>query len=153
MRGRTRFSLALAGALVAAAACATGAVQGEAVWLMTEGEAALAPAPLTRAPLPNDGPLIKIITPQQGAEVTSPFPVEVQFEPRAGGAPPKMDTLKLTALKIFEIDITDRVKPYVGESKLFVKEAKIPTGRHRLKLTIADAAGNLTAQILEVTVR
>jgi hypothetical protein len=151
--GRTRFSLTLAGALVAVTACAPGAVQGEAVWLMTEGEAALASAPVARAPLPNDGPVIKIITPQQGAEVTSPFPIEIQFEPRQGGALPKMDTLKLTALKIFEIDITDRVKPYVGESRLFVKEAKIPTGRHRLKLTIEDAGGRQTGQILEVTVK
>ena len=153
MTGRTRFSLTLVGALVAVTACATGAVQGEAVWLMTEGEAALASAPVTRAPLPNDGPVITIITPQQGAEVTSPFPVEIQFEPRPGGALPKMDTLKLTALKIFEIDITDRVKPYVGESRLFVKEAKIPTGRHRLKLTIEDVAGRQTGQILELTVK
>lgn len=153
MRGRKRLSLALAAALVAAAACAIPAVPAESVWLLTEGEAALAPAPVARAPLPNDGPIIKIITPQQGAEVTSPFPVEIQFAPRLGGAPPKMDTLRLTALKVFEIDITDRVKPFLVESRLFVKEAKIPTGRHRLKLTIGDAAGNLTAQILEVTVK
>jgi hypothetical protein len=66
-----------------------------------------------------------------------------------------MDTLKLTVLKIFEIDITDRVKPYVleKETKLLVKEAKIPVGRHRLKLLIADAEGRLTGEILEVTVK
>lgn len=151
---RARFAAAaLLASLLAAPACATTAVPDQGVWLITEGEAALAPAPVSRAPLPDDGPIIKIVTPQQGAEVTSPFAVEIQFEPRPGGAPPKMDTLRLTALKVFEIDITDRVKPYVGESRLFVKEAKIPTGRHRLKLTIADAAGNLTAQILEVTVK
>ena len=145
--------LGLALLAVASTVHAAAGAHGEAVWLLTEGEAALAPAPAERAPLPNDGPLIKIVTPQQAAEVASPFPVEIQFEPRPGGAPVKMDTLKLTALKVFEIDVTDRIKPYVSESKVFVKEAKMPSGRHRLKLSIADAAGNLTAQILEVTVK
>lgn len=150
----------VAAACLAAAACATAArptVASEPVWLVTEGEAALAAAPLTRAAaeLPRSGPVIKIVTPQQASEVTAPFVVEIQFEPRAGGAAVKMDTLKLTVLKVFEIDITDRVKPYVleKETKLLVKEAKIPTGRHRLKLLIADADGKLTGEILEVTVK
>ncbi len=157
---RTCRALVAAVALVATTSCATAAERpgaSEPVWLMTEGEAALAPPPLTRAAaeLPRSGPVIKIVTPQQAAEVTAPFPVEIQFEQRVGGAAVKMDTLKLTVLKIFEIDITDRVKPYVleKETKLLVKEAKIPVGRHRLKLLIADAEGRLTGEILEVTVK
>lgn len=147
-------------ALVAAASCATGSVgaaSNEPVWLLTEGEAALAAAPLARGTveLPKDGPVIKIVTPQQAAEVTTPFPVEIRFEPRPGGAPVMMDTLRLTVLKLFEIDITDRVKPYIldRETKLLVKEARIPSGRHRLKLLIADADGRQSGEILEVTVR
>lgn len=153
-------ALVVAAGLAAAAACATAAARpgaSEPVWLVTEGEAALAPAPLTRAAveLPKSGPLVRIVTPQQAAVVTAPFPVEIQFEARPGGAPVKMETLKLTVLKLIEIDITDRVKPYVleKETKLLVKEAKIPAGRHRLKLLIADAEGRLTGEILEVTVK
>ncbi len=147
---RTCRALVAAVALVATTSCATAAERpgaSEPVWLMTEGEAALAPPPLTRAAaeLPRSGPVIKIVTPQQAAEVTAPFVVEIQFEQRVGGAAVKMATL----------DITDRVKPYVleKETKLLVKEAKIPVGRHRLKLLIADAEGRLTGEILEVTVK
>ncbi len=150
---RAKRVVGLALLAVASTAWAAAGAPGEAVWLVTEGEVALGPAPVTRAPLPNEDPLIKIVTPQMAAEVTSPFPVEIVFEPRVSGPPPRMDTLRLTVLKVFEIDVTDRIKPYVSESRVFVKEARMPSGRHRLKLTIADAAGNLTAQILEVTVK
>lgn len=153
MTGRAGVVALVAGVLFGSA-CAPALVQSQEVWLLTEGEAALALAPLTRAAeLPKNGPLIKIVTPQQAAEVISPFPVEIRFEPRPGGAPVKMDTLKLTVLRVFEIDITDRIRPYIGESKLAVKEAKMPSGHYRLKLLIADAAGRQSGEILEVTVK
>jgi hypothetical protein len=160
MTRRWSRALVAAAGLVAAASCATATVRtaaSEPVWLVTEGEAMLAPAPFARAAveLPKNGPIIRIVTPQQAAVVTAPFPVEIQFEPRPGGAPVKMDTLTLSVLKVFEIDITDRVRPYVleKETKLLVREAKIPSGRHRLKLLIADAEGRQSGEILEVTVR
>jgi hypothetical protein len=42
--------------------------------------------------------------------------------------------------------------PWRGEP-IFVKEAKIPSGRHRLKISVADAGGNVTVQIIQVAVR
>ncbi len=148
---------ALVGSLAALIACWAISVLAldEPVWLVTDGEAELAPPPVTRGveTLPKDGPLIRVLSPSVGVEVVSPFPVEVQFEPRPGGAPVEMESLKVTYLKVFAIDITDRIRPHVSENRLFVREAKIPQGRHRLKITIADRGGKFTAEILEVNVR
>ena len=141
--------------LIAAAAHAADAPTEEPIWLVTEGEAMLAAPPTARAaaPLPKDGPVIKIQTPQIAAELSPPFVVDVVFEPRAGGGAPKMDSLKVTYLKLIEVDVTDRFKPFLKENRLYVEKANVPQGRHRLKITITDMDGHTTAEILQVTVK
>lgn len=127
----------------------------EGVWLITESEALLSAAPMARsgASLPTNGPLIRIQSPLLDGELTPPFPVEVLFEPRPGGAPVQMETLKITYLKMVEIDVTERFKPHLKETRLFVEKANIPAGRHRLKISIADREGNITAAIFQLTVK
>jgi hypothetical protein len=127
----------------------------EPTWLVTEGEALLPPAPTARAApeLPQRGPIIRVQSPPLDGEVASPFPVEIVFEPRSGGAPVAIESLKVTYLKLFEVDITERFRPYITENRIFVKNAKIPLGRHRLRIAIADAEGNMTVQIIQVAVR
>lgn len=153
---KTILSLLVLGLIVVA----VGAVRADApteepLWLVTEGEAMLAGAPMSRGTpdLPKNGPLIKIDRPALTAELSPPFPVEVTFEPRPGGAPVKMESLKVTYLKVIEVDVTDRFKPYIKENRLIVEKANVPQGRHRLKILISDQNGNQTAEILQVTVK
>jgi hypothetical protein len=122
--------------------------------LITEEEALLPPPDETRAPpdLPRNGPVIRVVSPTEPV-VTRPFDVDLRFEPRHGGPPVQMASLKVALLKLIEIDLTDRVRPYVRETRLFVPQAPIPSGRHRLKISIADEEGGVTADILQVTVR
>ena len=128
-----------------------------ALQLVTDQEAAAAPEFRTRGPapvLPKNGPVIKIMQPTvTGDSITAPFPLEIEFEPRPGGSPAKMDTLKVTYLKLIELDITDRVRPYVTANRVMVKECNIPQGRHRVKISVADREGNTTAEIIEMRVK
>jgi hypothetical protein len=152
---RLAWSLAV-GLLLSTASARSGAGDREGpVWLVTEGEAMLPAPPAARSPasLPKDGPVIKVQAPQLTADVSPPFAVDVVFEPRASGAPPKMDSLKVTYLKVIEVDVTDRFKPYLKDNRLFVEKANVPQGRHRLKISIADLEGRTTAEVLQVTVR
>ena len=138
---------------------AVSAVRGapDELQLVTEQEAAAAPEFRTRGPapvLPKNGPVIKIMQPTAGGgDVTTPFPLEIEFESRPGGLPAKMETLKVSYLKLIELDITDRVRPYLRENRLLVKDCNIPQGRHRVKISIADRDGNVTAEIIEMRIR
>jgi hypothetical protein len=128
----------------------------DALQLVTAQEAAAAPEFRTRGAgpaLPKNGPVIRIMQPTVGGDVTAPFPLEIEFEPRPGGSPARMDTLRVTYLKLIELDITDRVKPYVTANRVLVKECNIPQGRHRVKISVADGDGNTTAEIIEMRVR
>jgi hypothetical protein len=125
------------------------------VWVITEGEAMLPSPPTARggAALPQGGPLIRIERPDLATPQSPPFVIDVVFEPRPGRATVKMDSLKVVYLKIIELDVTERFKPHVKENRLFVEKANVPSGRHRLKITISDADGNMTGEILQVTVK
>ena len=150
-----RLSIALGALLSIASAAPAGAANDEAIWLVTEGEAMLPSPPAARgsAELPKNGPVIKIERPALMSDLSTPFPVEVVFEPRPGGAPVKMDSLKVTYLKVIEVDVTDRFKPYIKENRLLVEKANVPQGKHRLKILIADQDGKMTAEILQVIVK
>ena len=149
--------LGLAFAMLTMAGSVRGAEapRDEPLWLVTEGEAMLASPPTARAvaELPKNGPVIKIQTPPIGAELSPPFALDVLFEPRLGGTAAKMETLKVTYLKVIEVDVTDRFKPYIKDNRLFVEKANVPQGRHRLKITITDLDGRTTAEIFQVTVK
>ena len=152
---RVALPLLLGAILSIAGVASAGAVGDEPIWLVTEGEAMLASPPAARgsAELPKNGPIIKIERPASMTDLSPPFPVEVVFEPRPGGTPPKMESLRVTYLKIVEVDVTDRFKPYIKDNRLFVEKANVPQGRHRLKISITDQDGRTTAEILQVTVK
>jgi hypothetical protein len=153
-----RIATAILVALVTAAMPATGQAQAATagpVWIVTEGEASLPSPPGARGttPLPQNGPVIKVERPDGNTPLAPPFAVDVVFEPRATGAAVKMDTLKIVYLKVVELEITDRFRPYIKGTRLFVENANVPSGRHRLRISIADGEGNLTAEVLQFVVK
>jgi hypothetical protein len=64
-----------------------------------------------------------------------------------------MESLKVMYLRMIELDVTERFKPYIKDNRLFVAKANIPSGRHRLRITITDTDGNTTVDVLQVTVK
>ena len=90
---------------------------------------------------PKDAPVIELSAPKLSAPVNSPTPIELKFQP----TPPsvvKPDTFKVL-YGSFEIDITKRILNVakVTESGVFVQEAVLPKGKHKLLMVIEYKAG------------
>jgi hypothetical protein len=156
MEDETMRSFCLSSALVVtllaalpAVAAPPGAGDG---WLITPDEAALAEAPpetppaqsirLRGAKATGAGPTIEMVTPEEGTPVAAPVSVFIRFA--ANQAPVDLSTLKVVLLKVVKIDITDRLRPYVSDEGIRIDEGKFPSGKFRLRVTLADVNGNLT---------
>jgi hypothetical protein len=90
---------------------------------------------------PKDAPLIELSSPKLPALVNSPTPIELKFQ----STPPS--TVKPETFKVlygsFEIDITKRILNLakVTEAGVFVQEANLPKGKHKLLMVVEDTAG------------
>jgi len=129
----------------------TGAFCDESVFLVTVEEAA---QPSTRAVFEemNDGPMISIVSPENGAILTGPFRLYIEVEKKEGGAEVLMDSLKVRYIKMVPIDITNRVKEYIYDTNLDVPNAEFPVGDHRAEIYIEDAEGNASSRLFHVKV-
>lgn len=146
---------AMAISLSAGTAAAAGP---EGMWLVTPEEAALAPTPMDkpvgqldigREP-PDTGPVIEVLKPLLGAPVSVPLEISVKFVPRS--APVDLASLKVTLMKLFGIDITDRVRPYASPAGIQIPDAKLPSGEHTVRITVADASGGVSQKHVTLTV-
>jgi hypothetical protein len=90
---------------------------------------------------PKDAPLIELSAPKLSAPVSSPTPIELKFQPTPPSAV-KPETFKVL-YGSFEIDITKRILSVakVTESGVFVQEAILPKGKHKLLMVVEDTAG------------
>lgn len=119
-------------------------------WFITPEEAAMAPAadPLQggahvdigRDDLCCDmGPIIEVQMPVAGSPLNAPIEIRVTFTPR--NHPIDLSTLEVELVKFINIDITDRVLEYTTEQGIQLQEANIPSGSHRIRITLADSTG------------
>ena len=128
-----------------------------AAWdLLSPGEAALRrEVPLTRemVPVRREGPDIRIHAPG-GFDLASPVDFDVEILPR-GGVAPDMDTLKIEyRLGPIWTDVTDRMRANARFDGLRMRApgAKLPEGRHQIRLTVGDREGRITIARLSFTV-
>ncbi len=140
----------LAAALLAAALSSMATV-AECGWLITPEEAARAGPPPVADALPaaaeeGPGPLIVVMNPKALERLHSPVNILVRFEAGGSGEPPDMQSLTVTLRGFISIDITDRLRAYLLGATLAVREAELPVGNHRIRLMVADVAGNLSAR-------
>lgn len=120
-------------------------------WLITPEEAAMDPAAepprgiigVGREDI-SAGPVIEVVEPLNGGRGSMPIQVLIHFTPRS--EPVDLASLKVTLVKFIPIDITDRIRPFVTPEGIQVKEAKIPPGKHRVRITVADKAGDLSVK-------
>ena len=88
-----------------------------------------------------DAPLIELSAPKLSAPVSSPTVIEVKFQPTAPS------TVKPESFRVFygsfEIDITKRILSLtkVTETGVFVQEASLPKGKHKLLMVVEDTSG------------
>jgi len=90
---------------------------------------------------PKDAPVIELSAPKLSTPVSSPTPIELKFQ----SSPPsavKPETFKVL-YGSFEIDITKRILNVakVTESGVFVQEANLPKGKHKLLMVVEDTTG------------
>ena len=121
---------------------------GNCFTLITPEEAEQPDAPMIRtrgikSRTEGDGPQIKIHSPNLEEPLHIPFSMDIAFE----ASPEKtidFDSLSVKYLKVIAIDLTGRIKPYLNNNRLMVKDVKVPQGRHRLQLFIAYTSGEKT---------
>jgi hypothetical protein len=133
-----------------------------AIALITEEEVARAkgasqPVPQSFQARPGSGgPRIEILSPNfavtEKPTVPKPFPLKVRFAAQ-DGAQVAMNSLRVTYVAFFDIDITDRLRPYINGDQIAVEEADIPVGEHSIRIDITDSRGRTTQQMLQFAVR
>ena len=127
-------------------------------WLITPQEAASAPLAALPGGAPfevgrqdsNLGPTTEILKPNDGGKASGPIESQINFVPKTG--PVDVSSLKVTVVKFLSIDITDRLREYVSASGIQVKEAKIPAGKHIVRISVADAQGARSIKEIEFEV-
>jgi len=138
-----------------ALAALTGFAGGiDMVTLLTDEEGRMGEKPnglVNVGRLPDTGPDVKVISPDISKEYQPPVKIDVRFIPK-GNSRVDLSKFSVECLKIIDIDITDRIMPYVTEQGVKVDNAKLPSGEHKLKVTIGDNQGGITQVIFMVKV-
>ncbi|MGZ3604015.1 MAG: hypothetical protein ACXU9P_03575 [Thermodesulfobacteriota bacterium] len=128
---------------------ATHSSAGEVLTLITPEEAAQPNVPtirtrgakITRAE--GNGPQINIHSPHLEEPLRIPFLLDITFEASSDKII-DFDTLSIKYLKLISVDLTARIKPYLDNNRLIVRNVKVPQGKHRLQLFIAYTSGEKT---------
>ncbi len=130
---------------------------GSDFWLVTAQEASkvkLADNQFQQlaAAVAGSGPQIVVHNPRALGKLHAPIDILVTFEPGNSGLPPDMSSFKATLIGFFDIDLTDRIKEYLQGTSLDVKNAKLPTGSHLIRLAFLDTKGNSNERDMKVTI-
>lgn len=126
----------------------------EQSWLISPDEAALAPAQddgIRSRGLSDAGPGIEIVKPEEGAVIPGAAEILIRFLPK--NVTIDLTSLKVTLLKFISIDLTDRLKPYVNLDGIAVKDAKVPTGTYRVRISLSDSQGKTSTREISFEIR
>jgi len=114
--------------------------------LITEAEAKL---PTLKGAVPSAsrgitrGPRIELVE-DAGADgaIHSPMHLQLKFQ-AFGGAQVDPSAIQVTYLKSPEVDLTDRVKPFIQASGIDMPGALLPPGDHVLRVNVKDTDGRI----------
>jgi len=128
---------------------------GHCLTLITAEEAAQPDAPVPRGikmtTVQENGPQIKIYSPNPDEPIRIPFLMDIAFEASSNKAIDPT-SLSIKYLKLISIDLTDRIKPYLNDNRLTVKDLKVPQGKHHLQFSIAYTSGEKTTMDIVLNV-
>ena len=112
-----------------------------------------APTTRTMSMVASEGPKIRVASPN-GFSLTSPVDFDVSIEPRDGVAV-SMNTLRIH-YRIGPVwkDVTNRIARHgrISGTRLQAKGANLPSGRHTLRVTVADIQSRETVAIVKFAV-
>ena len=99
------------------------------------------------------GPIIKIKKPDPDQLYNDLIDVLILFDKNPVGEPVNMESLRIIYLKMLGIDITDRVRPYVKETRIDANGIMFPEGEHEFEVRIKDIEDMGSAKIFKVKVK
>jgi len=111
-----------------------------------------APISLAAKAVPaKDAPLIEIVAPKIPGNVSSPTSIELKFQAFASNVKP--ETFK-ALYGSFQIDITKKLLNVakVTDAGIFVPQASLPKGKHKILLVVEDSAGREGFRLIEFEV-
>lgn len=86
------------------------------------------------------GPKIEVLAP-----AGSKSPVTLQFKFKSyGGSKIDLSSVQVTYLRTPNVDLTARVKPFVSDDGISLKDAELPPGNHILRIDLKDSDGRPT---------
>jgi hypothetical protein len=88
------------------------------------------------------GPRIDFSGPDTN-EVRSPLRLQLKFR-GFGGATINLDSLRVTYMKLPNVDLTSRVRPYAQPTGIEIPDAEAPPGEHLVSVEIHDSEGRRT---------
>jgi hypothetical protein len=146
-------TLLAASMVMALCSMAKGATDG---WLITPEEAQMQIRDGSYADpvsaIEGYGPAIVVKRPKMLQQLSSPIDILVSFEPGMNGDIADMKTLKVTLVGWIDIDITGRLTKYISGTNLDVKQADLPGGDHRLRMSIKDVEGKVNERDVIIAV-
>jgi len=162
------FYLGCAACLLALAVWSGAAEQEPAPWI-TDEEAALPDKKNADNPRPSGGepvdlpaaaarkamagPIIFVEAPDENRPYNGRIDIHIRFEKNPTGEPVDMRSLKVIYLKLFDIDITGRVRPYIKENAIDATRIKFPKGNHKVKIQIKDREQMESSRVIRIKVR
>jgi hypothetical protein len=84
--------------------------------------------------------------------VGSPFPLRVAFTPH-NGARIDPNSVTVTLLSKPEVDLTNRVRPYLSARGVDFAQAEAPPGQYRIRIELIDDAGHIGATTVDLQVQ
>ena len=76
---------------------------------------------------------------------------DVTFAPH-NGATIDPSKVHVTYLKQPEIDLTQRLKPYITAKGINAHDATVPPGTHMIRVDVTDSDGRSTSQVMKIQV-
>ena len=96
------------------------------------------------------GPIIKIEKPDQDQFYDDLIDILIRFDKNPLGELVNMESLRVIYLKMFGIDITDRVRPYIKKTLIDANGIMFPEGEHEFQVRIKDIEDIESAKIFKV---
>jgi hypothetical protein len=144
----------LVGSLLGLGSLAANAGRAQSgVWLLTGPEAALPPSQSSKAGRAiSRGPAIRQISPATAVAPNQPFTLQVEFVGRGGE---KIDpkTAQVVVLRGGDINVTQRLQPYITARGIEVPNAMVPAGNHVFQVAIKDDRGRESIANIEIEAR
>ena len=98
------------------------------------------------------GPIIHIEKPDKDKAYHDLIDILIRFEKNPLGEPVNMESLRIIYLKMFGIDITDRIRPHIKETSIDAHGIKFPEGEHEFEIRIKDREQMESSEIVKIKV-